>query len=383
MKLIHLSDLHLGKRLNEFSLVEDQRVILREILRILDAERPDAVLLAGDIYDKSVPSAEAVVLFDRFLSALAARAVPVLLISGNHDSQERIAFAAELLKQSGVYVAPVFSGSVSPVTLEDEYGPVNFWLLPFLKPAMVRPFFQEEIADYTAAYRAVIAGMGLNPEERNVLVAHAFVTGAERTESEEVSVGGADNVDASVFADFDYVALGHLHGPQNMGDGRIRYCGTPLKYSFSEAGQEKSVTIAELGPKTGAGAAGALSLRMVPLKPLRDLKELRGSYQEMISKSYYDGLNREDYLHITLTDEQDVPDAVSRLRVIYPNLMKLDYDNRRTRSPGLRDEAAEAERKTPLQLFAELYEKQNGSALSEEQEAFCLQLMESIWEGQV
>ena len=399
MKLMHLSDLHLGKRLNEFSLLEDQRHILREILRIADAERPDAVILAGDLYDKSVPSAEAVALLDWFLTALAGRKLPVLLISGNHDSPERLAFASELLAESGVYVSPVFDGEVRRVELRDEFGPVHVYLLPFLKPAAVRPFYPDaDIPDYTAACRAVLGGLALDPAARNVLVAHAFVTGAERSASEEVSVGGADNVDASVFAPFDYVALGHLHGPQNVADGRIRYCGSPLKYSFSEAAQEKSVTVVELGPKGESAAKGEsrmgeepgegeasgrkaeLRLRTVPLTPKRDLKELRGTYMQFTARSFYEGLDREDYLRITLTDEEDVPDAVSRLRVIYPNLMKLDYDNRRTRSLGLGGAAANPERKTPLQLFAELYEKQNGAALSPEQAAFCEALMESIRE---
>ncbi len=377
MKLIHLSDLHLGKRLNEFSLLEDQKAILREILRIVDDEAPDAVIMAGDLYDKSVPSAEAVVLLDRFLSALAARETRVLLISGNHDSPERLAFASALLAHSGVHVAPVFNGQIRPVTLTDAYGEVHFFLLPFLKPAMVRPFFpEEEITDYTSAYRAVIGSMQLDTAARNVLVAHAFVTGAERSESEEISVGGADNVDVSVFADFDYVALGHIHGPQNIGSERVRYCGTPLKYSFSEAKQLKSVTVAELGRK------GTLILRTVPLTPRRDLKELRGTWLELTSKTFYDNLNRDDYMHLTLTDEEDIPDAVSRLRVIYPNLMKLDYDNRRTRSLGLLDAKADTQQKTPLQLFAELYEKQNGSSLTDEQTSFCQDMIERIWEEQ-
>lgn len=374
MKLIHLSDLHLGKRLNEFSLLEDQEAVLREILDIVDEERPDAVLLAGDLYDKSVPPAEAVTLLDRFLSALAAKAVPVLIISGNHDSPERLAFASALLAKSGVHVAPVFTGHIRPVTLRDEYGEVRFFLLPFLKPAMVRPFYPEaEIGDYTSAYRTVIDDMGLDPTVRNVLVAHAFVTGAERSESEEISVGGADNVDASAFSGFDYVALGHLHAPQNVGGERIRYCGSPLKYSFSEVRHVKSVTVAELGEK------GGLSLRLVPLRPRRDLRELRGSWMELTSKTFYDALNCEDYMHLILTDEEDVPDAVSRLRVIYPNLMKLDYDNRRVRSLGLEGARADTEQKSPLQLFAELYEKQNGIALTEEQTSFCKNLMEKIW----
>ena len=374
MKLIHLSDLHLGKRLNEFSLVEDQAYILEECLRVIDAERPDAVLLAGDLYDKSVPSAEAVVLFDSFLVGLVQRGLQVFAVSGNHDSAERISFASRILDANGVHFSRAFAGTVEPVILQDSFGEVRFWLLPFLKPALVRPHYPDaEITDYTAAYRTVIESMQINRSVRNVLVAHAFVTGAVRSESEEVSVGGADNVDASVFEGFDYVALGHIHGPQNI-TGRIRYCGTPLKYSFSEARQQKSVTVVELGAK------GELSLRTVPLIPKRDLCELRGTYMELTSKADYDKRNREDYMHITLTDEEDIPDAVSRLRLIYPNLMKLDYDNTRTRTRGAIDRAGEPERKTPLQLFGELYEKQNGAALSEEQETFCTGLLEHIRE---
>ena len=376
MKLVHLSDLHLGKRLNEFSLIDDQRHILEECLRVIDAERPDAVILAGDLYDKSVPSAEAVVLFDSFLVSLAQRGLQIFAVSGNHDSAERISFASRILDANGVHFSRVFDGSAEPVVLQDEHGEVRFYLLPFLKPALVRPFYPDaEITDYTSAYRTVIESMKIDRSVRNVLVAHAFVTGAERSESEEVSVGGADNVDASAFAGFDYVALGHIHGPQNIGE-RIRYCGTPLKYSFSEAKQQKSVTVAELGEK------GDLRVHTVPLIPKRDLCELRGSYMELVSKAFYEKLDRSDYMHITLTDEEDVPDAVSKLRVVYPNLMKLDYDNTRTRSRGLPGAAGEPERKTPLQLFGELYEKQNGAALSEEQAVFCADLMECIREAE-
>ena len=376
MKFVHLSDLHLGKRLNEFSLIDDQRYILEECLRIIDAECPDAVILAGDLYDKSVPSAEAVLLFDSFLVRLAQRGLQVFAVSGNHDSAERISFASRILDANGVHFSRVFDGNVEPVVLRDEHGEVRFYLLPFLKPALVRPFYADaEITDYTSAYHMVIESMKIDRSVRNVLVAHAFVTGAERSESEEVSVGGADNVDASVFEGFDYVALGHIHGPQNIG-GRIRYCGTPLKYSFSEAKQQKSVTVAELGKK------GDLRLRTVPLTPLRDLCELRGTYVELTSKTDYDRRNRSDYMHITLTDEDDIPDVVSRLRLIYPNLMKLDYDNTRTRSRGVLDQGGDSERKTPLQLFGELYEKQNGAVLSDEQSAFCNDLMERIWEAE-
>lgn len=375
MKLIHLSDLHLGKRVNEFSMLEDQQYILTEILQIIDREKPDGVMIAGDVYDKSVPSAEAVALLDDFLVRLAKRDLQVFLISGNHDSPERMAFGGRLMAQSGVHLAPVYDGKVSPITLTDEYGPVNLYLLPFLKPAHVRRCFPErEILTYTDALAAAIEAMGVDPAQRNVLVTHQFVTGAARCDSEEISVGGTDNVDVSVFEPFDYVALGHIHGPQQVGRETVRYCGTPLKYSFSEAKHQKSVTVVELGEK------GAVSVRTVPLTPMRDLAELRGTYEELTFRGFYDGTSYpRDYVHITLTDEEDIPDAVSKLRIIYPNLMKLDYDNKRTRA-GIVLEGAEDQQRSPLELLEEFYEKQNGQPMGEEQRSFAKNLMERIWE---
>lgn len=375
MKLIHLSDLHLGKRVNEFSMLEDQQYILTEILQIIDQEKPDGVIIAGDVYDKSVPSAEAVALLDDFLVRLAKRDLQVFLISGNHDSPERMAFGGRLMAQSGVHLAPVYDGKVSPITLTDEYGPVNLYLLPFLKPAHVRRCFPErEILTYTDALAAAIEAMEVDPAQRNVLVTHQFVTGAAWCDSEEISVGGTDNVDVSVFEPFDYVALGHIHGPQQVGRETVRYCGTPLKYSFSEAKHQKSVTVVELGEK------GAVSVRTVPLTPMRDLAELRGTYEELTFRGFYDGTSYpRDYVHITLTDEEDIPDAVSKLRIIYPNLMKLDYDNKRTRA-GIILEGAEDQQRSPLELLEEFYEKQNGQPMGEEQRAFAKSLMERIWE---
>lgn len=377
MKLVHLSDLHLGKRVNEFSLIEDQRHILNEILKIIDAEQPDAVLIAGDIYDKSVPSAEAVALFDSFLVSLAARSLKVCAVSGNHDSPERVSFGGRLMSRSGVHIAPVYSGMTEPVRFADEYGAVNVYMLPFVKPANVRRFFPErEIESYTAAVSAAIDAMNVDTTARNVLVTHQFVTGAERCESEELSVGGTDNVDASVFAPFDYVALGHIHGPQKVGRDTLRYCGTPLKYSFSEARHVKSVTVVELHEK------GSVDIRAVPLTPLHDMTEIKGSYDELSFRDYYaDKGFRNDYLHITLTDEEDVPDAVSKLRTIYPNIMKLDYDNSRTRAGIVLDSAAELQCKSKMELIEELFEKQNGRPMGDEQRGFAQELIEKIWEG--
>lgn len=370
MKFLHLSDLHLGKRVNEFPMLADQKAILAQILKIADDERPNAVLIAGDVYDKSVPPVEAVELFDDFLVKLAARKLPVYVIGGNHDSPERLAFCNRLIDASGIHISPAYGGDVRPLSLADGYGKVNIYMLPFVKPANVRRYFPEEQIDsYTDAVRVAISKMQVNAAERNVLVTHQFVTGAARCDSEEISVGGADNVDLSAFDAFDYVALGHIHGAQNISP-RVRYCGTPLKYSFSEAKQQKSVTVAELKEK------GTLEIRTVPLTPERDMHEIRGTYEEIASKNFYENTTyRSDYMHVTLTDETDVPDAMAKLRVIYRNLMTLSYDNTRTRA---RTElgAAETEKKTPLDLFAEFYEKQNGAPMDEEQRAFVRELIE-------
>ena len=378
MKLIHLSDLHIGKRVNEVSMIDDQEYILQQILRIIDEEKGDAVLIAGDVYDKSVPSAEAVTLFDDFLCELAQRKVPTLIISGTHDSPARLAFGNRLMEESGIHISPVYDGSVSTITLSDEHGDVDFWLLPFLKPAHVKRYFPDaDIESYTDACRVAVEHMGIDTTIRNVLLTHQFVTGASTCESEEISVGGSDNVEASVFADFDYVALGHIHGPQNIGTNKIRYCGTPLKYSFSEEHHHKSVTVVNLNAK------GELNLELRPLPPRHDLRSIRGAFAELTDKAFSDGTATDDYLRIILTDEEDVPEAIGQLRVIYPNIMKLTYDNTRTRTNQIIDGAVDVQRKSPLELFDELYELQNNQSMSDEQRNFMLELIDSIWEGHV
>lgn len=377
MKLIHLSDLHLGKRLYEYSLLEDQAYILRKILSVVAEEKPRAVLIAGDVYDKSVPSAEAVSLFDDFLVSLSRLGTEVFVISGNHDSPERIAFASRIMDLSGVHMSPVYDGHIAPVTLTDDFGAVEVYMLPFVKPAHVRRFHEDaEIGDYTDALRCAVADMRVDPAKRNVLIAHQFVTGAARTESEEISVGGLDNVDAEVFADFDYVALGHIHTRQCCGAPHICYSGTPLKYSFSEAKDCKSLTVVELGEK------GSVAVRPVELHPRRELVELRGSYADLTLRSFYEGTSwQEDYVHITLTDEEDIPDAVGKLRAVYHDLAKLDYDNTRTRSNAVILGDTEAETKTPRELFSDFYELQNNQPMSAEQLDYMNALIESVWEG--
>lgn len=375
MRFIHLSDLHIGKRVNEFSMLEDQKYILTQILAMIEQERPDGVILAGDIYDKPIPPTEAVQVFDGFLTKLADRNIPVFAVSGNHDSAQRLAFGVELLSSRGVYLTPVYNGNVRSINLTDSYGEVCIHLLPFVKPATVRHAFGEEGIDtYQDAVEAAVNHMEIDTKKRNILVAHQFVTGASRCESEEVSVGGMDNVDASVFDAFDYVALGHIHSPQHVGRETVRYCGTPLKYSFSEAGQEKSVTFVEMREK------GSVEIQKIPLKPLRDMRKIRGTYLEVTARSFYQGTNQEDYVQVTLTDEEDIPDGLQKLRVIYPNLMRLEYDNKRTRGNGRIDVAKAEEKKSELEMFAEFYEMQNNQPMSERQLAFAKDLFQEIRE---
>lgn len=377
MKFIHISDLHLGKRLNEFSLLEDQTFILTKIVNIIDEQKPDGIIIAGDVYDKSVPSADAVELFDDFLVKLSKRNLKVFVISGNHDSAERIAFGGRLMDKSGIYMSPVYNGTVNPITLTDCYGEINIYMLPFLKPANVRRFYQEnDISSYTDAMKIVIDAMNIDTSKRNVLVTHQFVTGAVRTESEEISVGGTDNVDVSVFADFDYVALGHIHRGQKCGSDFIRYSGTPLKYSFSEANDKKCVTVFDIKEK------GDISLDFIPLTPRRDMVEIKGTYEEITLKSFYENTSYdEDYMHITLTDEDDIPDVITKLRVIYKNIMKLDYDNVRTRTMNEINGTEKIKEKSELEHFCDFYELQNGQPLSDEQSAFMAEIIEQIKES--
>ncbi len=348
MKFLHLSDLHIGKRLREQSLTDDQRYILDEILKIAADEKPDGVIIAGDIYDKSVPSAEAVAIFDSFVTRLSEMKLKVYAISGNHDSAERIAFGASLMKHGGVYFSPVYSGSIEKITEQDEYGNINIYLLPFVKPAQVREYFPEiEINDYTDAVRATLSNIQIDTAERNIIIAHQNVTGASKSGSEETVIGGLDNVDSSVFDSFDYVALGHIHGAQNIGGGRIRYCGTPLKYSFSEAGHKKSVTVVDFAEK------GNIEIREIPLVPVRDMRDVSGSFDEIVSGT----AKSEDYVRIILSDKSDVMNAAARLRHLYPNVLEICYGDR-ARTDYIVSAADDDIRNNPEEIFADFYAAQ-------------------------
>jgi len=365
MKLMHLSDLHIGKRVNEFSLLEDQKYILRQILQIADEIKPDGILIAGDVYDKSMPAAETVELFDEFLTLIALRSIPCFVISGNHDSPERIAFGARIMSGQRIHMSRVFDGTITPTVLEDEIGELNIYMLPFIKPAHVRRFYPDAVVDtYEEAIQTVMKNMVIDDSKRNVLIAHQFITNGglepERCESESISVGGIDNIDVTLFDSFDYVALGHLHGPQGIGRETVRYAGSPLKYSFSEAKHIKSVTVVDFGKK------GEVQIDTIPLVALRDMRRIKGPIDQLLSPQTYEGTNKDDYIHITLTDEEDIMDAIGRVHTVYPNVMRLDYENKRTKSNNFDTAAEDIAQKSPIQLFKEFYILQNNVEIDDE-----------------
>ncbi|MEA4999620.1 MAG: exonuclease SbcCD subunit D [Candidatus Limiplasma sp.] len=378
MRLFHISDLHLGKKLSEAPLVEDQRFMLAQLCALVKTHAPHAVLIAGDVFDKATPSAEAVGLLDAFLTELAALDTQVVIISGNHDSAERLAYGAALFARQRVHISPVFDrahAAIQPIRLADEHGEVCLWPLPFIKPAHVRAALPDAKAEtYTQAVAAVLDTLPLDTAQRNVLLCHQYMTGAERSDSEELSIGGLDNVDAGILHSFDYVALGHLHRAQSVGRPTVRYAGSPLKYSFSEVRDHKSATLVTLGQK------GAVAVETLPLTPLHELRALRGTYAELTLRQNYADTHVDDYLHITLTDEADIPDALAKLQSIYPNLLRLDYDNVRTRE-ALAPLAAAPEGRTPLMMLADFYQGQYGAPLSDAQRAYALPLLERVWEG--
>ena len=376
MKFMHLSDLHIGKRLNEFSLLEDQAHILDKILETAKNESVDAVIIAGDIYDRSVPSVEGVRLFDRFITALSEMGIYVFIISGNHDSPERLAFGSGLMAASRVFISPVYEGDIEPVKLSDEFGDIFVYLLPFVKPAQVRHYFPDEkIESYTQMMEFIVSRMDIDKSKRNILVTHQYAAGAEKSDSEEtLTAGGTESIDFGVFSDFDYTALGHIHKAQFIGGKSVRYCGTPLKYSFNEEYQEKTLTILELSEK------GRISFTEIPLQPLRDMRTIKGTYEELTALSFYGNTNTDDYIRAILTDEDDVVNAMARLRTIYPNLMTMSYENSRTKADFQINDNYVYEDKSPMEHFSDFFEMVNGSKMSEKQRKFTAELIEKIAE---
>lgn len=385
MRFLHVADLHIGKQVNGYQMAkEDQPFILEQILGILRERSVDALVIAGDVYDKASPSEQAVTLFDDFLTSVADLGVSCLVVPGNHDSAERLAFARRLVSRRGVHLPPVFDGQVMCVDLQDDFGPVHFWLLPFIRPVDVRRFFEDaEIgSDYTAAVRTVLEHADANPAERNVLVAHQFVTyGTAEPEraDDELKLGGIDNVDASAFANFDYVALGHVHRPQRVGRDTVRYSGSPLKYSFSEARYDKSAVLVEVGQKNPGSEVGAcISFELVPLRPLHDVREVVGPLDELTSFEVLAQADKNDYVRVVLTDKEPRLDALDKVRAAYPNYMEIEYqaDLSRVSRETVADQV-DPDDIDPMELFAQFFESVAGEPLDEEQAELVRACMEA------
>ena len=369
MKFLHISDLHIGKRVKNYSMLDSQRYVLAQIIDIINKERPDGVLIAGDIYDRMNPPEAAIECLDDFLVKLSETDAEIFAISGNHDSSSQIAFASRIIASSGIHMSPVYRGKVTPFTMEDEYGRVNVYMLPFVKPIHVRRCFEnEEINDYSDAVRVAVRNMNIDTDERNILVAHQFVTGASVCEV-ETNVGGLDNVEASSFGEFDYVALGHIHTAQNIKKDRIRYSGAALKYGFDEKSQ-KSVTIVNIGEK------GNIDTKTIPLVPLRDFVTIEGKFENIMEQYKYKELN--DYVEIILNDEMDVPDAFRKLNDVFPYLMQIKYNNTRTRSLKEVCEVPDRKELSEMELISSLYEYQNNQPLTVEQTEYLQKVIEDV-----
>lgn len=368
MKFIHISDLHIGRKLNEISLLDDQIHILNQILNHLDTLSVDAVLISGDVYDKSIPPAEAVGVLDAFLTSVSERNIPVFIISGNHDSQKRLGFGKTLLRKSNIFIASDISDTLQKHTLSDEFGEVDIYLLPFVRPEEVKAKFNcEDISTTQEAITPIIRNTLVSDTRRNVLLAHQFVIGGttppETCRSETIYAGGTDHVDVSVFDAFDYVALGHLHRAQRIGRETVRYCGSPLKYSFSEATHKKSMTLVEIKEK------GNITIRLIPLQPIRDLREIKGPIQSLIQAGREDTENCEDYISAILTDEDELMEPFSRLKSVYPNLLQLSVENSATKARFETDLIAATESDiSPEHLFMRFFEQQYGRKPTSDEE---------------
>lgn len=371
MKFLHLSDLHLGLRLHEQSLIEDQKYMLKCVTQTVAENGIDCVFIAGDIYDKSVPPADAVTVMDSFISELAKMNVPVFISSGNHDSTERLSFGSSVMSANGIYFSPVYDGSVTPVTVKDEFGELDIWMIPFIKPVNVRRFFEDTVIDtYTDAMRAVISAMPIDSKKRNILICHQNVGLAEQCDS---SVGGLDMIDAAVFEPFDYVALGHIHQPYPVLRDSIRYCGTVLCYDFKFCDDDRGFTVIDID------GDGKITKNILPFYPLHAMMNLRGELARLISPDNVDSRAVQSYLHVTLTDEQETIDAVGKLRAVYPHVMSVEYDNTRTRTERYINLGGDASEKSPFELFSEFYCLQNNAPLTDEQSEIVKNVIDEVW----
>lgn len=380
MKILHLADLHFGKILQEQSLIEDQEYILKEIINIIKEKEIKALLISGDIYDRSVPPTEAVNLLDNFLKILIKDLkIKVFIISGNHDSKDRLGFGNKIFEDEGLYIESKYNGRLKKVRLEDEYGPLNIYMLPFIKPVEVKKFFEDDLENnYDLAINKIIEKEEIDKSERNIIMVHQFVTAGnvkpERTESEVLSLGGIENVDVSNFKSFDYVAIGHVHRPQKIGRDTARYAGTILKYSFSEINHNKSIPIIDIKEK------GNITINLLPLKPLRDMREIKGPIEELIKEENYKEGNLEDYIKAIITNEEPVYDAIGKIKKIYPNTLKLEIQNSKTinKNEEQNINLEELKKKSELELFSDFYKLQNNLDLNEKQKEIVKNIISEV-----
>lgn len=377
MKFLHTSDLHIGKKLFELSMLEEQKHALKQILKIALEEAVDAVVIAGDVYDRAVPSAEAVSLLDDFLTGFSEAQIPVIMISGNHDCGERVAFADRILERQGIYIAGTYDGELKDVTIDDDFGTVHFICLPFVKPSVVGAHSSAEAVEKILSATPMMYSL----HHRYVLVTHFFVTGDQGEEpvlsdSESiVSVGGLDNVPASMFQTFDYVALGHIHKPQRMGSGHVYYCGTPVKYSFSEGFQEKGVNIVDLTEK------GQISVKRRELTPLHDMRCIKGTLSQLLAVGMEQEAGREDYLQVTLTDTEELIDPMGTLRSIYPNVLQIILAKNEIANGSEYESRLSGERKSIEELFADFYELVKGEPMDEMRRRYVKEAAEDVQEA--
>lgn len=377
MKILHLADLHLGKRVNEMSMIEDQKYILDQIIMLVKEEGVQIVLLCGDIYDKSIPTIEAIHLLDEFLDKLSQMEVKVLMISGNHDSIDRLSFGKSLFKRSNLYIASQFQDEIEKLTIKEGEITINFYMLPFVKPAYISHKFELQTESYEECFRYLIGHTKINEDETNILLTHQFITAnktdPQLSDSETSSLGGIDNIDFHVFDPFDYVALGHIHKPQAMGRDMVRYAGSILKYSFSEIHMDKKAVILTINENKD------IKLSFHPLKPLRDMREIECSLEELMKKECEIG-NTQDYMHVILTDEEQILDAIGKVRTVYPNVMQISFKNRRhmKQLESIQIKEDQISDQSPMELFEQFYKMQNHIEMDEKRLQMALSIFEEV-----
>ncbi len=381
MKIFHTGDWHIGKLVHQVHMTRDQREILNQFVDLIQEEKPDAIVIAGDLYDRSVPPVEAVELLDEIFSKILIELeTPILAIAGNHDSPDRLSFGNRLLKNKGLYIEGKLSSSLKPIVLQDQYGPVNFYLVPYADPATVRLMMElPQIQTHDEAMAAIVKGIHdeLKKDERNIMVTHGFIIGGEDPKTSEserpLSIGGTEYVQVKHFEHFHYTVLGHLHSPQRVKWDKVRYGGSLMKYSFSEANQKKSITIVELDD------SGVIQVREKSLTPPRDMRKIEGSLADLLNPQVYENTNIEDYLMVTLTDEGELLDAISKLRSVYPNILRLERSAYHYQGEGDKISAGkDHQQKTKLELFSQFYEGVTGLEFTEEKSRILGEVLEEM-----